>query len=166
MHAHAVAATQSLFFEGTIVKFQDFMDEPTFFSFDPPPPPPTNIVLPSALTPPPDAATVNFRTSSTASHALSATTSRPCTRCSSTNRLTSAVAPHATPCIKICTTSPSGHNLTTHVLSSKCHMSHSPQTCSQHCVLVDCSAAHRRGQRLLGCTSGVAQGLPSDARLP
>ncbi len=55
--------------------------------------------------------TVSFPPSSTAWPASSGTTSRPCTPCSSTNHLTSAVAHHATPCIRICITSHSGQPL-------------------------------------------------------
>ena len=85
----------------------------------PPAPPPPHVFC--TLTLPPNAATVSFRTSSTALRASSATTSRPCTPCSSTNRLTSAVEPRATPCIKICTTSPSGDCVAGHAVSSRCH---------------------------------------------
>jgi len=51
LHADGVAAIHPFFSEGAIVKFQDFMDEPTLFSFAPTGPAPASCLLHSDATP-------------------------------------------------------------------------------------------------------------------
>jgi hypothetical protein len=96
-----------IFVVGAIVKFQDFMDEPTLFSYFLPAE--AEILSPTALTLTAPG-TVSCQPSSTVLRASSATTLRPCTLCSLTNRLISAVAPRGIRCIKTSTTFPSGES--------------------------------------------------------